>query len=122
MSGEANEDSCDLCRSLAFSKNDFRHAGTQCAMVIDFSEAEIFKGQMSQTIDGLVGREFAVAYFVEELADGFSVQEALGSRQSDRAEVRLAFCRALGSGVGGTRERSGSWTQLGDHGGADFAG
>jgi hypothetical protein len=42
--------------------------------MVDFCEAEIFEGQMPEAGDGIVGREFAFAYLLEKLADGFGVQ------------------------------------------------
>jgi hypothetical protein len=78
--GEAGEDFCDLHRGLAFSENDFGHAGTQGAVMIDLGEAEIFEREMAQARDRVVGRELALAHLLEKLADGFGVQK--GTRQS----------------------------------------
>jgi hypothetical protein len=58
-------------------------------MMIDFGEAEIFEGQMTQASDGIVGREFAFADLLEKLADGFGVQEALSGRQSARSRAEV---------------------------------
>jgi hypothetical protein len=44
--------------------------------MIDFSEAEVFEGQMAEAGDGVVGREFAFADLLEKLANGFGVQES----------------------------------------------
>ena len=37
-------------------------------MMIDFGEAEVFKRQMPQTLQGFVGRELTTANFLKELA------------------------------------------------------
>ena len=50
--------------------------------MIDFGEAEIFEGQMAQAIDGVVGREFALADLLEKFADGFGVHESQIARLS----------------------------------------
>jgi hypothetical protein len=65
MFRQPREDSRKLCRSLALSENHFRHSGTQSAMVIDFSEAEIFKGKVAQTIYRLIGRKIALAHLLK---------------------------------------------------------
>jgi hypothetical protein len=64
-----------LRRSLPFSQHNFRHSSAQRAVVIDLGESEIFEGKMAQARDRVVGRDFAFADSVEELADGFGVQE-----------------------------------------------
>ena len=46
-------------------------------MMIDFGEAEVFKGQMSKAIDGAVGRKFAPADLLEKFADGFGIHGRL---------------------------------------------
>ena len=51
--------------SLPFTENHFRHARAQPAMMVNFGEAEIFKRQMAKAIDGVVGREFALAHLHE---------------------------------------------------------
>lgn len=58
-------------------------------MVIDFGEAEIFKRQMPQAIDRVVGSESPSADLLEKFADGFGVQEAVGTRQSAFSRRRL---------------------------------
>ena len=102
---QSREDAGDLRRRLAFSENDFGHAGSQGAMMIDFREAEIFEGHVAQTRDGIVGRELALAYLLEKFADGFSVHAALGIRHLalsiQPSRSRLAFRGRLSSGVGG---------------------
>jgi hypothetical protein len=77
-----------LGRSFAFAENDLGHTDAQSAVVIDFGEAEIFKRQMAQAGDGIVGREFAFADLLEKLADRFGVHE--NSAASDQlSRVRL---------------------------------
>jgi hypothetical protein len=56
-------------------------------MVIDLGESEILERQVAEAGDGVVGRQFAFADFLEKLPDRFGVQEALSIRQS-------AFSRA----------------------------
>ena len=43
------------------------------AMMVHLGETKIFKGQMAQAVDGIVGREFALAHLLEQFADGFGV-------------------------------------------------
>ena len=80
MFGEASKNPCDLRGRLPFSQDDFRHAIAQRAVMVDFSESEIFEGQMAEASDGVVGREFAFADLLEKFADGFGVQSSI--RQS----------------------------------------
>ena len=47
--------------------------------MVDLGEAEILEGQVTQTRDRVVGREFARAHLLEKLADGVGVQEALSN-------------------------------------------
>jgi hypothetical protein len=56
MLGQARKDFGRLRRSLSLSENYFRHAGAQRAMMVDFGEPQVFKGQMAKTIHGGVGR------------------------------------------------------------------
>ncbi len=86
--GEAGKNSGDLRRRLAFAENDFGHADAQGAVMIDLGEAEIFEGQMTQARNGVVGRELALAYLFEKLADGFGVQEALSIQHSAFSQAR----------------------------------
>jgi hypothetical protein len=41
--------------------------------MVHFGEAEIFKGEMAQAADSVVGRKFPGANFLEKFADGFGV-------------------------------------------------
>jgi hypothetical protein len=50
--------------------------------VIDFREAEILKGQVTQAIHSIVGSEFPLAHFVEKFANGFGVQSSQRSARS----------------------------------------
>jgi hypothetical protein len=45
-------------------------------VVIDFREAEIFEGQVTQAVNSVVRRELALAHFLEKLPDGFGVQSS----------------------------------------------
>jgi hypothetical protein len=47
------------------SEDYFRHAGPERAMVIDLSEAEIFKRKVAQAIDGVVRGDFATPCLLE---------------------------------------------------------
>jgi hypothetical protein len=42
-------------------------------MVIDLGKSQIFKRQVPQALDGIIGRDLTPAYLVEKLADGFGV-------------------------------------------------
>jgi hypothetical protein len=90
MFGKASENSCDLRRRLAFSEDDLGHAISQGTVMVDFCEAEIFKGQMAETGDGIVGRDFAFAYLLEKLADGFGVQDG-----TQHSAVSIQLSRSL---------------------------
>jgi hypothetical protein len=77
-----------LQRSLPFSENHFGHPCAQPAVMIDFSEAQVFKGQMAKAINRVVGRKFSPAHLLEKFADGFGVhvstqQSALGTQASE---------------------------------------
>jgi len=50
--------------------------------MIDLRETKIFKRKMPQTVDRVVGSELASADLLEQLADGFGVQESVLSRSS----------------------------------------
>jgi hypothetical protein len=63
----------EMSRILSRTKDHFRHADAQRAMVIEVGEAKIFEGEMTHFFDSLVGRELATAYVFEELFEGFSV-------------------------------------------------
>jgi len=73
MLREAGEDFGGVRRSLAFRQNDFGHTDAQRAVMIDLGEAEIFERQVSQAIDGGIGRELALAHLLEEAANGVGV-------------------------------------------------
>jgi hypothetical protein len=42
-------------------------------MVVNLGKSQVFEREVAQAIDGGVGREFATANLLEELADGFGV-------------------------------------------------
>jgi len=42
--------------------------------MIDLCKSEIFEWKVSQTVDGVVGSDLALADLFEQLADGFGVQ------------------------------------------------
>ena len=91
--GQAREDFCDLRRSLTFSEDDLRHADAQGAVMIDFSEAQIFERKMPEASDRIVGLELALAHLLEKLADGFGVHAAFSIRHSafDTQHSRLGI-------------------------------
>jgi hypothetical protein len=74
---QPRKNSSDLCRSLALTQYHLWHPSSQRAVVIDFCEAEIFKRHVPQACDCVVGREFALAYFMKQFANGVGVQEVL---------------------------------------------
>jgi len=63
-----------LLRSLALTKDDFRHADAQLAMMIDFREPKVLEGQMAQPLNCIVRRYFAFTDLLKEFADGFGIQ------------------------------------------------
>ena len=65
MGGEPGEDLRDLRGSLALAENHFGHALAKGAVVIDLGEAQVFKREMAQALDGFVGRELFGAHLVE---------------------------------------------------------
>ena len=73
MLGQAGEYAQNLRGRLSFSENDLRHAVAQRAMVVHLGEAEVFERQVTQPIDGVVRRQFALAHLLEEFANGFGV-------------------------------------------------
>src|ERR1017187_271997 len=73
VGGEPAEDFGHLTRRFALGKNHFGHALAQGAMVVDLGEAQVFKRQMTQALDGGVGREVLLSDLVEQLAKGFGV-------------------------------------------------
>ena len=47
-----------LCRCLALPEDYFGHSCAQRAMVIELGKSQVFKRQMSQALNGVVGRKF----------------------------------------------------------------
>jgi hypothetical protein len=56
-------------------------------MMIDLRESQILKGQMPQTGDGVIRREFPAPHVVKQFSDGFRVQAATRDTASPRPEV-----------------------------------
>ncbi len=83
MFRKPGKNSRHLRGSLAFSKDNFGHAGAQGAMMVDLGEAEVFERQMAQARDRVIGRELALAHLLEELADGFGVHDLAITRSSN---------------------------------------
>ena len=73
VGGEAGEDVGYLAGRFALGKNHFGHALAQGAMVVEFGETEVLKGQVAQALDGFVGGEALV------LEPGRRACEGLGS-------------------------------------------
>ena len=59
-------------------------------MMVHLCEAQVFKGQVTQAIHGIIGRKLALPYLLEQLADGFGVHTALRTRRSSGADSSLA--------------------------------
>jgi hypothetical protein len=47
-------------------------------MMIDLGESQVFKGEMAQALDGVVGGEALFPDLVEQLAQGFGIHVDLG--------------------------------------------
>jgi hypothetical protein len=71
VGGEADEDVGYLGWRFARGEDHLGHALAQGAMVVEFGETEVLKGQVTQALDGVVGREALFLDLVEELAQGF---------------------------------------------------
>ena len=41
--------------------------------MIDFGKSQVFEGEMTQAVHGVVGGNYAPAHLVEKFADGFGV-------------------------------------------------
>jgi hypothetical protein len=46
--------------------------------MVELGEAEVFKGQVTQALDGVVGGKALFSNLLEELAKGFSVHSGTG--------------------------------------------
>ena len=68
MLGEAAEDAGYLFWSLALAEDHFGHAVAEGAVVVDLGEPQIFEGQVSEAVDGFVGRELLLFDLVEQFA------------------------------------------------------
>jgi hypothetical protein len=73
MCGQAAEDFGNLARRFALGKNHFGHTLAQGAMVVDLDKAEVFKGQMAEALDGVVGGEALLSDLLEQLAKGLGI-------------------------------------------------
>ena len=71
--GEPLEYFCGLRWRLPLAKNNLGHARSQSAMMVDLREPQVFKGQVPQPLDGVVGRDLALAHLIEKFANGFGV-------------------------------------------------
>ena len=74
MPGQSREDPRHLRRSLPFSEDDFWHPCTQRPVMIHLGESQVFERHVAHANHGVVGGEFAPSNILEELANGFSVQ------------------------------------------------
>ena len=74
---QPRENPSHLRTRLPFPKNHLRHSSPQYPMMIDFGKSKIFKGQMTQPVNGLIWSQGALTNLLEKLANGFSVQAAL---------------------------------------------
>src|SRR6266852_9470714 len=70
---QASEDVRHLARRFALGKNHLGHALAQGAMVVDLGETEVLKGQVTQALDGVVGREALFADLLEQPAKGLGI-------------------------------------------------
>ena len=130
---QSRKNSSDLCGRFTLAEYDFRHAGAQSPVMINFGEAQILKRQMAEACDGIVGRKLARAYLLKKFADGFGVQGWEYSCEiyisildaATPGEARITY---LGSSVVASMLRVGSsnqWprqgTKMRDHRGAHLA-
>ena len=69
---------------FAGGEDDFRHAGTQRAMVIHLSKAQVFEGQVAQAVERFIYVCLPVADFVEQLFNLYAIHQfpALGDTPS----------------------------------------
>lgn len=65
--------------------------------MIDLGKPKILKGQMAQAIDGIVRGEFSGSNLLEQLTDGFGVQENLDFIMLEPKPVRKWQLLASGS-------------------------
>ena len=63
------------------AEDDFGHPHTERAVMVNFSEPQVFKWKMAQFSDSFVGRELSGADFLEKLADGFGVHGSESKRR-----------------------------------------
>jgi len=75
VGSEVGEYLGNLSGRFAFAEDDFGHALAKRAVVIEFGEAEVFEGQMTKALDGLIGRELSGPDFVEQLSESVRVHD-----------------------------------------------
>src|SRR5271157_394404 len=68
VGGEAAEDGGDLAGRFALGKNHLGHTLAHGTMMVDLGETEVLKGQVTQALDGIVGREAFLSNLLEQLA------------------------------------------------------
>ena len=92
MFGESREKLRHLRGTLPFGKYHFRHSCTQCAMMIELGESQVFEWHVPQALHRFIGRELAAANLFEKFANGISVQKkhsAFSSQHSANANKLL---------------------------------
>ena len=67
VSGEPAEDIGNLFRRFALAEDHLGHALAEGAVVVDLGEPQVFEGQVTEAIDGFVGRELAPANLIEQI-------------------------------------------------------
>jgi hypothetical protein len=70
---EPRKDFGSLRGSLAASENHFGESGAEGAVMIELGEAKVFKREMAQALERLVGRELAAADLLQEFAYGGNI-------------------------------------------------
>jgi hypothetical protein len=58
-----------MVRTFSEPEYDFRHAVPQGAMVVDFGEAQVFKGEMAHADESRIHIDCAAAHVVKELTE-----------------------------------------------------
>jgi hypothetical protein len=76
MFRETRKDPGNLRGSLALPEDDLGHAHAQPPVMIDLGESQVFKRQVPQTIDRVIGREFPRAHLLKQFSNGSSVQRS----------------------------------------------
>ena len=68
--GAAIKNSANLFDRLVFAINYLGEAASDCPVVIDFGETEVFERQVAKSGHGVVDGFFSTTYVVEKLAKG----------------------------------------------------